>query len=282
MFWWVFWVLLKSLDSIYWKKSLDQSREIPPFLMSFLWSLLWIVLASILIFFKIKGTYDFKVSFIFYVFLCLWLRLTSSYLMQKVYRVEKLSTIAPYENTNEMLSIILAFFVFHDVSVITFFIALTIVLLTALFTIDFKKLKLPKSFKTLFLAQALLPIYYIGLWILIKQVTYTEYFTLEAIWENIILFTLVIYQWKFRCLKNQTSTFYKSRFAASVLGYSGAMLSMYIVSQFWLLISMLFSFMYVAFTMILSFIFFRDKPTVKNIIYASIVITLVITGYYFS
>ncbi len=280
MFWWIFWVLLKSLESIFRKKSLDQSRKITPLAFDFFWSLFWFLIGLTFYLFKIEWNYQYSQKIIVYILIGIVFRLISSYLMQKVYRNEKLSVITPYENTNEILSIILAYFIFRDVSITSFCIAIGIVVFTVFSTVDFKKLKFPRFFWTFFAGQIFLTLYYVCIGFIVKEVSYTEYFALEAFFAVIILFTFALKQRQIPILRNQSKNFYKSRIIASLLWYGGFILWIYIVSEFGLLLSMIFSFMYVIFTMIFSFLFFRDIPKMKSILSATIITWLVAVSFY--
>lgn len=280
MFWGIFWVLLKSLESIFRKKSLDQSKKITPLAFDFFWSLFWVLIWGFFYFLKIEGNYDYSPKIIAYILIWIVFRLSSSYLMQRVYRNEKLSVITPYENTNEILSIILAYFIFRDVSLTSFCIAIGIMFFTVIYTVDFQKLKFPRFFWTFFIAQLFLTLYYICIWFIVREISYTEYFALESLFAVIILFTFVLKQRQISILRHQTHIFYKSRIIASLLWYAGFILWIYIVSEYGLLLSMIFSFMYVIFTMIFSFLFFRDIPKLKSILFALIVTCLVAIWFY--
>ena len=280
MIWWILGVFLKSIESIFRKKSLDESKKITPLAFDFLGSILGLILWCIFFFGKIEGNYQYSTTII--LLICVWIifRLSSSYLMQKVYRNEKLSTITPYENTNEMLSIILAFFIFRDVSMTSFCIALAIVVFTIIYTVDFKKLTFPRFFWTFFTAQILLTLYYVCIGFIVKEISYIEYFTLEALLGFIVLLSFTLRQKQTRVILSQSKIFYKDRIIAAFLWYVGFILGIYIVSEFWLLLSMIFSFLYVVFTMGFSFLFFWDIPKLKSIVFAILITSFVLLWFY--
>ncbi len=280
MIWWIFWVFLKSFESIFRKKSLDQSKKVTPLAFDFFGSIFGLCIGSIFFLFGIEGSYDYSSSIVFLILVWIVFRLSSSYLMQKVYRNEKLSTITPYENTNEMLSIILAFFIFRDVSMTSFCIALSIVVFTIIYTVDFKKLTFPRFFWTFFTAQILLTLYYVCIGFIVKEISYTEYFALESLFWFIVLLSFTIKQKQISVLLHQSKSFYQDRIIASFLWYAGFILWIYIVSEFWLLLSMIFSFLYVVFTMGFSFLFFWDVPKLKSIAFAILVTSFVLLWFY--
>jgi hypothetical protein len=89
--------------------------------------------------------------------------------MQRVYRNEKLSVI------------------FRDVSWTSFCIAVAIILFTIVYSVDFKKLEFPRFFGTFFTAQFFLTLYYICIGFIVKEISFTEYFALEALFAFFIL-----------------------------------------------------------------------------------------------
>jgi hypothetical protein len=65
----------------------------------------------------------------------------------------KLSSLIPYENLNKVFIIIISFFLFGDVSLLTLFIALLTVFVIMGFSLDLKKIRFPKSFGLVLLVQ---------------------------------------------------------------------------------------------------------------------------------
>jgi len=61
----------------------------------------------------------------------------------------------PYDNLNKILSIILAFFIFSDVSLVTLIITIIAIIIIIAFSIDLKTFKIPKSILMFSFAQAL-------------------------------------------------------------------------------------------------------------------------------
>jgi hypothetical protein len=76
-------------------------------------------------------------------------------LIQKIYKAEKISIIMPYTNINKILTIVLSFFIFSDVSKISLFITLSALLVIIGFSIDFKTLKVPKTMKLLLITESI-------------------------------------------------------------------------------------------------------------------------------
>jgi hypothetical protein len=70
---------------------------------------------------------------------------------QKIYKVEKISTLMPFENLQKVFVVIISYFLFSDTSLTTLLITLLSIIVIILFKIDFKNFKLPKFIKPIIL-----------------------------------------------------------------------------------------------------------------------------------
>ena len=77
---------------------------------------------------------------------------------QKIYSEEKISVLIPYQNLNKIFVIVSSFFIFQDVSLISFFITLFTVLIIILASFDFKHKKLPRNFWKILFVETVLSI----------------------------------------------------------------------------------------------------------------------------
>lgn len=280
MLWWLLWILLKSFEGIYWKKSLNLANKLSFAAFNFLGAVFWIILGAIFYITKFEWTYNYSFKVSILTIVAIAFRWGSVYLSQKAYKNEKLSVLSPYENLNEILSIILAFLIFWWVSYLTFFLAISIVIVTFFFSVNIKKLKFPKFFLTFFLSQLSLTLYGITMWYIFKIITFSEYFTIEALFLFIILFITIIREKQISVIQKQTKKFHTHRLYASILWYAGFILWIYITDEYGLVLSMIFSFLYTVFILILSFLYFWDIPTKRNIFFVIIVTTLVSIALY--
>lgn len=280
MLWWLLWILLKSFEGIYWKKSLNLAHKLSFAAFNFLGAVFWIILGAIFYITKFEWTYNYSFKVSILTIVAIAFRWGSVYLSQRAYKNEKLSVLTPYENLNEILSIILAFLIFWWVSYLTFFLAISIVIVTFFFSVNIKKLKFPKFFLTFFLSQLSLTLYGITMWYIFKIITFSEYFAIEALFLFIILFITIIWEKQISVIRKQTKKFHAHRLYASILWYVGFILWIYITDEYGLVLSMIFSFLYTVFILILSFLYFWDIPTKRSIFFVIIVTTLVSLALY--
>lgn len=275
MFRWLLWIFLKSLSSIYWKKALEEGKWLKPFPFLLIGSTSGFLLALCFYFFKFEGTYNYPIKIVLLSFLAISFRFIWSRLVQDVYKKEKLSVLTPYENLSEILSILLAFFLFWGVSLTTFLLSIGIVVITFFFSVDIRNLKLPKFFIRFFAAQILTSLYNITVWYILKVISFSEYFVMEAVLAFILLLLItLIFSW-FKQIIGQSKAFYIHRGTTAILGDIGFLLSIFITDKFGLILSIILSFLYTLFTFIFSFIFLKDIPTKKSILFTIIVTILV-------
>lgn len=102
--------------------------------------------------------------------------------------------------------------------------------------------------------------------------------------EAIICFLIYLSLLKisdYKAIKTLKKDFLFNRYLGSILSWIAYLISLFLISDLWLTISTLLWFLWLGFTLILSYFFLWDKPDKKNIILALIVFILVSIGYYF-
>lgn len=275
MFWWLIGIFFKSLWGVYRKKALEGGKGLHPFSFLLVGSISWALIGLCFYFLKYEGNYNFPPNVVLLSFLAIFFRFAGSQLVQDIYKKEKLSVITPYENLSQILSILFAFFLFWGVSVVTFILSIIIVVITFAFSVDIKHLKFPKFFGRFFLAQFLSSAYNIAVWYILKTISFSEYFTIEAVVAFVLLFWITLFSSRIYQTITQTKTFYIHRSTTALLGDIGFIIGIFITDKFWLILNIILSFLYIAFTLFLSFIFFKDIPTKKSILFTTIVTILV-------
>ena len=281
MIWWVLSTFLAGFSTIFRKKSMTFETGLWKFGFMFLgrigailyiiYFLLWWDIWSEIVTVK-------NVSLV--TLICLFWT-GAAVISQYVYKVEKISLIAPYENLNKILSIIFSFFIFSDVSFISLSIAIFVVAIIFISSFDFKNKKIPKTIQIFSLNQFLLSINTILIGYLLLQVSAVEYFVLENIIGIFLLLLIIIFNKDIHRLRRAWKKFYFNRIGASMLGISWYILSLYVISTFGVTINILLSFLYLGFILILSYFMLGDKPTFKSITVSIVVTLLVGIGFYF-
>jgi len=277
MFLWIISVLFSSYALILWKKAL--SFNCPNNLFRLLWLTFWIIFSIIFINFWYNDFSWLTLNIWILIFLATIISYIRILIWQYVYKREKISTLTPYENINKIISIIFSFLIFWHISIESFLITLFAWFILIWFSINLKTLKIPKFLNLFFINQLLLSFNTIIIWYFLTQITAIDYYILYNLAFLIIALPLVIKYKEYLNLKKLPKTFYKNRFWDSLISDIGTIIMFFIITDMWLTIWILFSYLYVWITLFLSFFILKDKPSKKDIILTIILSILVWIGY---
>lgn len=281
MLWWIVGTFLSAFSTIFRKKSIGLNNQLSSFWFQFLW---WIVSIVFVVYFFVTKqaliNIFFEKSTYLVAIICI-LRVISSAISQSVYKVEKISLIAPYENLNKIISIIISFFIFSDVSITSVLISIGIIVIIFASSIDLKSMKFPKVLKVFSFNQVLVSINTILIGYLLLKITSIQYYILEntiGIW---ILFLILCYRREIFKIHTLPKKFYITRWLSWFFGSISSILGLYIVSKFWITMNILLSFLYIGFILIFSYFFLQDTPTRKSIVLSVVITLLVGVWFYF-
>lgn len=270
--------LLYSINSICYKKTMSFAK-LSELLFTWLWEIRWLPLSLILIAFMWFDTSVLSRKIVLGVIVIIAICNCYQFLDQRLYRTEKLSNILPYTNLNAVFSIIAGFLIFRDASVLSFIIAIVAFLVIMAFSINFKKLTLPKSIKLILWIQALIALETLLTGWFLQSVPDKEYYILYEVMVVIILLFPLVWKGLFKELKKTSLPFYGYRMWGALTGHIGWILYLFTVSELWVVMSVLLSFLGTGITMLFGWIFLKEKPTKKNILMCVIVAVLVLLGF---
>lgn len=270
---------LGSIATIFWKKSLVfwVSKELFNLL-----SKSSIVLVTIVLY--LFWYLDFSGVNYYYISLLLLITIIwviKTLMNQYIYSREKISTLMPYTNINKILSIVLAFFIFWDISVISFIITLIAIAVIITFTIDFKSLKFPKTIILFAFWETVQSILTLLTWYILLNITWSAFFVISYIIWIIFIWSIVLYKWQLKELSKIPTKFYIYRLTACHLWWIWFLLTVLVIKDLWISISILLSFLWMWMTLFLSLLVLKDKPSIKNVFLIVIVSSLVWLWYYF-
>ncbi len=211
-----------------------------------------------------------------------------AYISSSIYKVEKISYLIPYEYLWRIISILGGFFVFQDVSLPTFYIAVCTIWIIIISTFDFRNLKF--SFPILLFAFGQI-ISWIGnvlaAYILFAPekwwlgVTGIDFFVLYfLLWFLVYVLCFFLFWWG-KQLKTLGFWSFTYRSFSGIFLYSSWFLSLVIIAKLGLTMSILFWFFWMGFTLLLSYFFFSDIPSKKNIFLTLCIFLLVSLWFYF-
>lgn len=269
--------LLWSLANVFWKKC--TSYKLRTFATS-IWSL---PIAIVLCVYFFVSWFTFSNADVICVIVIAWiilLDIVKDPINQQIYREEKISLLIPYQNLHKIFVIICSFFIFSDVSNISFGITIITTLVIFLASFDFKNKKLPRNFfKILFVETNVTIAILLGWWVVLKywEINYFVIYTL--IWASVYT-TLVTYTHQISDFKNVDIRYWWNRVIAW-LWWVSWFLSLLVIKNLWLSMSILLWFIWIWITLWISYILLGDTPSKKNIILTIVVSLLIWVWYYF-
>jgi len=274
MFWAIIWTFIWSISRVLFKKTTyyKLSPELND-LIGLFWWFVWICILFFLWMFDIilKSVYDYIliVAVILFFIPVLHIR---TYVLQK----EKISSLIPYQNTSSILTILLAYlFLWERVSLITLIIFIGIIVLLILSSTAWKKITFNKNILLFLLAECIIAIYNVCVaYILIGNASST-YFIVYILLSTVVLSAIVLYQiyvWIRPSFLDKT--FFVYRILAS-LGWTSWLIWIILISEYWIIVSTLLWFLWLAVMLMSSYFLYKDIPDKKDISIICIVSILV-------
>lgn len=282
MFLGVLWEFFSSVAWIYWKKALWLSE----WLKSVSFMLFGLSFSSIIVvYILLTGESQVFVSppyieiCIVALIVCLWL--LRDPLRQYTYKHEKISVMLPYSKLNTVLSIILSFYIFWNVSIFSLFIALFIVCIIVFSSIDIHSIRIPKTLGVFLLHEVILCGSLITTGYVLLSLSFSDFYVLNFFINIILLVLLILYFSNIYSLFVQSRGFYISRLSASTFGSIGYFTSLYIISELGVISSILLSFLGMIFLLWLGWSILWDTPSKKDVFLGILITLLVGVAFYF-
>jgi len=269
--------IIDSFSNIFWTKSLKYNVWWK--VHDFLQYPVWLIISLYFIYVGINYPI-IDIILIGAVFLIMVMDVIRTHFDQKIYKVEKMSAVIPYTNLNKIVVILVSFFLFSDVSVISLFITISAIIVIILFSIDFKNKTTLKNILPIILTEISLAADILLWWWVIMKYSEVHYFIFTALWWAVIL-TILAFIWnQFRTLKWLPRWFWLSR-GVSTIGWFSWFLSLTIIKELWLSVSILLSFLGIGVSLFLSYLVLKDTPSNKDLLLTLIVTVLVGLWFYF-
>jgi len=279
--WILYWLInsfLSSIQIINFKKSLEINKTSSVFfaLIGTFCSLFFTLI------FLIFGFADFKLFLSTYFFILILINITwiiSTHFDQKIYKEEKLSVLAPYWNLNLIFLTILSYIIFlfnpyltsFYTSTTSFFVALVAIIITTIFSIDFKNIWIPKNIWIILISKFLTTTRSILTGFFLVKISSFDFFVLNNISYFIITIIILIYKKEFFQFNKLNKEFITHRSISGFLWGLIFIIWLYLIQNLWLILSSLIWFFSLATTLIFSYVFLKDIPTKKNILAAILV-----------
>jgi hypothetical protein len=202
-------------------------------------------------------------------------------LWQYLYKNEKLSTLLPYFKINSFIVVILWFLFFKDASLISFLICIWAIILTTIFSIDYKDYTAPKNSFKIILHEIFKTIEYLIAIYILKNVSSVEYVILYQVYYSIVVLLIIAFQKDFKEFKKFNSHILKYRYMGYTLWFTSYFIDIFLLKEYWVIILTLFWFICSSLTIVIAYFFLKEVPEKKEIILWVLVTILAWVGYYF-
>ena len=269
--------IMESFATIFWKKSIWYWVGVQ------LHDLIWYTIGWLVVFYFLFAWINFSEidnTLITGTFFLIISYMLVTKLSHMIYKKEKLSMVMPYTNISKILTIIIWFFIFSDVSLISLFITIVAIIFIILFSIDYKTFKLPNNITLIIFNEIIIAGCTIGTGLLLLNHSETLHFLLYIIIWLLLLSIIILFTSQLKTLKWVPKQFYIN----NILGWMGWIswfLSLVVIKKLWVSITILLSFIWIWITLLLGYFLLNDKPSKKDILLTIIVSILVWLGYFY-
>lgn len=277
----VFTNILQSLGTVFRKKSLLVSR-LPELFFRFFGEINGLVIAIIVVAFSgFERSIFLNMRIVGGIVFVLILDLWYDYIQQWLYREEKISTLMPYENLNCVFAIVVWYLIFKDASVIALIMSLIVIVVTILFSVDYKKIEFPKNMKKILFVQILITAETLLTWYFLKDLSDQDYFVVYQIVIVVMLMFPLLFKRLFTSIKKMNRKFLWYGSLSATINNVSFLLYLFLLAEFGVVISTLLSFLWDGITLLFWFIFLKERPSKKDILLILVTTILVGVGFYF-
>ena len=281
MIWAIINTFLDSIADVLYKKTLSIS-SIKPMIFQFMGEILsipFIIIIAIIFHFNFKLFIDPVILWGFIAMTIFFI--LGNNLWQYLYKNEKLSTLMPYFKINSFIVVILGFLFFKDASLTSFLICVWAIIITTIFSIDYKDYSAPKNFFKIILHEVYKTIEFLIAIYILKNITSVEYVILYQVYYVVIVFLIIAYQRDFKEFKKFNSQILKYRYMGYSLGFASYFIDIFLLKEYWVIILTLFWFFCSSLTLTIAYFFLKEVPEKKEIMLWILVTILAWVGYYF-
>jgi hypothetical protein len=251
------------------------------FLLWSIWSFFVVVLFVVL--WKIDSTAFHNLLFLLFIIFAVIISVWKASLGQWIYKNDKISVILPYTNLNKIFIIFISFLILWDWNIKSFLITLVAVIVIILFSVDFKNKMIPTNLLKITIFQLLVAFQSLLIWKTILMYNATTSYSIQTILTILLTIIIIIiyFRWNIPKMKWMWIDFYKNRIIASFLWSVSTVISYILIKSYWLVLSTLFSFLWIIITLIVGYFMLNDVPKKKDIVLSIIICLLVWLWYYF-
>ena len=285
MLWALVTTFMKSIGTIFWKRSLGifkwQHASQYVFMIWWLFGSLLIILGYFVL--GLLSAEQMRLGLYMFGIIAVWGLLVVGYtpLYQHIYQNEKLSVIMPYANLNKVFALIVSYWLYQDVSTFSLIITFVTIVVTAVFAIDWKSFTLPKMLGKFVIAEVLLTGRFLLSGYLVLELGDVLFFAVDRLVYFIIMLGIVFLSGVPGQIIHLSKKFYVNRIMASVMGSVAWLIGLFLITELWMSIVILLSFLQAWVTLLFGYLILKEKPSRKDLIMTVVVTVLVGVWFFF-
>lgn len=186
-----------------------------------------------------------------------------------------MSILIPYWEFKSIFAIVLWFFIFWDSSIITFILAIIAWSILVIGSINFKNIKFNKYCLALMISSLMQAIKFIIYWFILISISELSIMFYSSFIKTIILLIIIIYAkeiYNYKKINKEMSSYI---LLENIVWISVTFITLFLIKELWIVQTVLIWMIYLAISMLIAFIIFKNKPTKKEFI-ITITITILI------
>ena len=204
-------------------------------------------------------------------------------LSQKIYHEEKMSVILPYNQVSTIIATIITFFLFGNVSAITFGITIVAIGVVVAFSFDFRTLAVPRRLGLILLNQIITGTNIVLAGYLLSRIDSLSLFIYENyVWGiQLVIIVAIGGMLSREVVRSIPRSYYGYRLVSVVTGATHEILGYVIIMEAGVIVGTLLSFLGIGVSLLAAYILLREVPSRRDILQAVVLSVIVGVGMYF-
>jgi len=274
MIYWIISAILSAIwDNIYKKSVMLSKWKISDKYYQFIWNLFMFSILPISYIFYSFEIIDFKILIL--LIITSSINIIAELFEQYAYKNEKMSILIPYWEFKSIFAIVLWFFIFWDSSIITFILAIIAWSILVIGSINFKNIKFNKYCLALMISSLMQAIKFIIYWFILISISELSIMFYSSFIKTIILLIIIIYAKEIYNYKKINKKMSSYILLENIVWISVTFITLFLIKELWIVQTVLIWMIYLAISMLIAFIIFKNKPTKKEF-FITISITILI------
>ena len=271
------WTLIWKVEQIFYKKTCQYNITAN---LNDLFTYFWAFLTLLVMFLIWKfNIFLFRPIDYFLIFISYAISFVRIFIGQQVYKTEKISSLIPFSNISKILSILLWVLILWDkvsfISLLLFFIIIILILFSSF---DIRNLKISKNILLYIFGQVLISFKDLTICFILVNNSTMDYYSVYIIFSFFVILSFTLYKRDFKYIKTLDKKYFLYSLWSSIW-YVSTLISILVMKELWLTVSVILSFLWIWVSYLLSYLVFKDTPSKKDMLITLLVTILVFIAF---